>query len=814
MPRLTGRLALLAVLLSAVPCAAADDPLPDGAVARIGTLRLRHVGGVVNVAFAPDGKSLASCGNDGLVRLWDVTTGQEIRRFEGNKGTPEGLAFSPDGKTILSAGTDKLARLWDVATGKQRLAFLGHTGSVNAVAFSPDGKTVATKGHDASARLWDAATGKELHKFDVAEDPGTSNVAFTPDGKGLAVVGRGNDLVIFDTATGKETRRFAGRESFVTSLHFSPDGKVLASAGSEGLGKLWDVATGKEFRQLRGHDDTVAAVRFGPDGKTVATCGVDQTVRLWDAATGKERWRMMGHTAVISEIAYSPDGKVLASAGWDQTIRLWDAATGKELPQSAGPGPIACAALSSDGKLLVTAHKGDALHLWDPATGKPLARDRLAFAGPVVTVALSADGRLIAAANVAGDFAVWEAATGKKRFTVEAGKFASAPTSVLVFTPDGKALAVVHDGGGTGIDLLDAATGKRLRSIPVLVKGQDGTSSKTPFPPTKVAFAPDGQTFFSASITDGVSVHESATGKELRRLNSGREHTFSDVAFSPDGRTIATSRLWGAVRLWETATGAQRCLIGPKLESWSSVAAAPDGRLLAAGGAESHAVRVWQLPTGQELGTFRGHGGPVTALAFCAGGKLMSVNADGTALIWDTSKLKREPKEKPGKIDAEAAWAGLADGDGTKAFEWIVRLSESPGAAVALLRERLKLGADPDARRIEQLMAQLDDDEFDRRELAMRELEKLGTRVEGALRKAVKSSASAEVVRRAGDLLKKIEDRATSGERLRESRALEVLEGLGTPEARKLLEELAAGAPDAALTREARASLGRLTGRP
>jgi hypothetical protein len=201
----------------------------------------------------------------------------------------------------------------------------------------------------------------------------------------------------------------------------------------------------------------------------------------------------------------------------------------------------------------------------------------------------------------------------------------------------------------------------------------------------------------------------------------------------------------------------------------------------------------------------------VTALAFAAG-RLLSVGADGTAIVWDATGLKPE-KATAEKVDAEAAWAGLDAPNPAKAYETVTRLMEAPEAAVGLLRERLKPATGTDAKQIEQLIGQLNDDDFTVREKASEELAKLGALAEKALRAAAKDPASAESARRVAELLKKLDAGAASGGALRETRALEVLEAVGTPEARKVLEGLAKGAPDAALTREARASLERLARR-
>ena len=263
------------------------DPLPPGAIVRMGTVRFQHESLVTSVAFAPDGKTLVSAGRDKTVRLWEVPGGKEIRQFQRQHDQPgvEGheVAFSPDGKTLVSACGD-IARLWDTASGKEIHQFKEHQDVVFSVAFSPDGKTLASAGNDKTVRLWEVASGKEIRQF---QRNLVRSVVFSPDGKTLASAGVDNIVRLLDVDSGKEIRQFQGR-----SAAFSPDGKTLATVldiamlkasadggagrlrrGSSELDvdaqkpvRLWDVASGKEISQFRGH---MAA--FSPDGKTLAT---------------------------------------------------------------------------------------------------------------------------------------------------------------------------------------------------------------------------------------------------------------------------------------------------------------------------------------------------------------------------------------------------------------------------------------------------------------------------------------------------------------------------------------------------------------
>ena len=278
-----------------------------------------HTGDVFGVAFSPDGRLLATAGDDETARLWDPATGEHRRTLTGHGGQVFGVAFSPDGRLLATVGSDGTARLWDPATGEHRRTLTGHTSQV-AGAFSPDGRLLATAGSDGTVRLWDPATGKHRRTL-TGHDWGTG-VAFSLDGRLLATAGSDGTVRLWDPATGKHRRTLTGHTSQVLGVAFSPDGRLLATAGDDGMAQLWDPATGEHRRTLTGHDGQVLGVAFSPDGRLLATAGDDETARLWDPATGEHRRTLTGHS--VNSVAFSPDGRLLATAGDDGTARLWD----------------------------------------------------------------------------------------------------------------------------------------------------------------------------------------------------------------------------------------------------------------------------------------------------------------------------------------------------------------------------------------------------------------------------------------------------------------------------------------------------------
>jgi WD40 repeat protein len=321
------------------------EPAPGGPVQEVRPVReLRgHTGWVISVALSPDGRLALSGSHDRTMRLWDVATGQEKRRFKELGDWVEAVAFSPDGRQALSGCEDRTVRLWEVDSGRKLKCFQGHKSGVRAVAFSPDGRRALSGGKDGTVRLWDVTTGKELRYFDGHHNQ-VESVAFVPGGGQVLSGSWDQKLRLWDVETGREVRQFEGHTSGVESVAVSDDGRLALSGGGDATVRLWDLETGQELRRFDGHRGAVNAVAFCLGGRGVLSAGRDATVRLWDRDSGQERRRFVGHSEWVFCLACTPDGLYALSggggglqaeqpvAGKDFALRLWRLRPEKEAP--------------------------------------------------------------------------------------------------------------------------------------------------------------------------------------------------------------------------------------------------------------------------------------------------------------------------------------------------------------------------------------------------------------------------------------------------------------------------------------------------
>jgi WD40 repeat protein len=845
------------------------DPLPEGAKARMGTLRWRHPADIHFVGFISQDKQVLTGCADGYYRVWDCESGKEIRRF----GKPNGgqflgrrgigivtygininIALAPDGSALVESGMDGRVRIWDVSSGKE----IGRLGTdpkkekddktapvfLSDLAISPDSKMIATRGLDQVIRLWDISTGKEIREMGKPPkqqagvggakpaffgNTASHSLAFLGDGKSIVSVGREFEdqrpvdvLRVFEVASGKEQRQIkSGQQNFLPggALTVLPKTATIAWAnGNDGTVTLYDADSGKEVRKLGKQQQNVYPLRtilISPDGKVMATQITNgRATHLWDVDNGKELWTL-GEGVLVGlagrgncmTCAFSSDGKTLAQATIGDSIRLWQMDTGKEKIQgsSGHHGEINRLAVSADGKTLTTFASDRTIHQWDMASGKEIRQQKLARGW------VSALSSKMAAWDVGTEITLWDVDHGKETHTIDMLGPPQPMSGGVILSPQDKWLVV------RGLDrilhLYDTGTGKEISQLieqeePSANRGFDKQLTATP-----MGFSADGTVFAAVGVNTGYSLRlwNLAQGKQPRLFDTPRK-TIVDLVVSPDGQNVVSANADNTLSVWEAVTGKECLRIKMNRPGTTCMTISPDGRTLAVG--MDRTVYLWDLRTGKEIGHFKGHEGSVVSVVFAPDSRtLITGSSDTSALVWDASRFIKETPTIALKAEQiEELWRDLA-GDSVKAYQAARTLSAAPEQAVALVKEKIKPVADLHGQRIAKLIADLESDKIQIRQTAFKELEKLGELAEPALQKANQKPKSLEHKHRVESLLsllaKMPNDQVPSAEVLRTLRAVQVLGWIGTPKARTELERLAKGAPGEKLTRSAETTLKR-----
>jgi WD40 repeat protein len=598
------------------PAAIDDKPLPNGAIARMGSTLLRHGDAVSFAAYTPDGKSLATAGRDKVVRLWDLATEKMIRSFpwdgiENGKSEPiangadqkweqqfwdelarsSQAALSTDGK-IVAASRGGAVRLWETDSGKTLGQFQTGEKRLLQLAFAKDGKSLLTLGPGQATAVWDVATGACIRSSPGKTEPiyfgppgkiESNNAVVSPGLKYLAFSGREENgavwLQICDLATGKDLRPIRTKPG-IMALAFSPDDKTLVwDHPDEGFVFLTDVATGQELRRLKSKGrsssemapDSASVIAFSPDGKRLAVSWFSGTIESWDLKSGKQmlpigkmspaRFEQQSgnwiNDMVRPALAFSPDSKKLVCSPGGGTVRQFQADTGAEISgTTAGHRtPVSTLALSVDGKSLCTYSPGDPVQCWDWSTGKETAR--LNLPADATQAVFAATGRMAFAAG--HEFALCDA-EGKQARKIAVGDFI--PES-LALSPDGTLLAT-RNFTHPEVHLWDATTLKPSYTLgrSDAPSAGGGMNETTGVLPTDLVFSFDGRYLAAAGPSRQLCVWDVTRGALLWEIPPQIGEAIERFVFSPNGRVLAAIDADHTVSLYEVVSGAKRARLG------------------------------------------------------------------------------------------------------------------------------------------------------------------------------------------------------------------------------------------------------------
>jgi WD40 repeat protein len=421
---------------------------------------------VIEAAITPDNKYILIAQSDS-VKMFDRSSGDFVREFYGQGGTPEGLcvstdnlyiyaieygvaeawdiksgkllmkagnysenkvlaaAISPDGRQLITGSEKRIADLWDISTGKKVMTLKGYLNQVderiltnsymywaalvNEAKLSPDGKYIAVGRTGNNAKIIDFKTGKVFRTL-TGHDGMVISLNFSKDGKYLATGGLDGKAIVWDVETGSPVRiiSFPDKNLAIFSVDISADGKMLATADWGGYVVIWDIETGKSLQVVSPHERTaVYQVKFSPNGVYFISAGLDRKLKLTEIDTGDEIRTFTGHTDLVNSINLNPEGDKIITAGWDGTIRVWDFLSGLQvLKIRAHQGGVYNAKYDPSGKDLVSGGDDFLVKEWDASTGAMIC-ELSGHQGGVGDVNLTSDLRYIISGSRDGSIRIW-----------------------------------------------------------------------------------------------------------------------------------------------------------------------------------------------------------------------------------------------------------------------------------------------------------------------------------------------------------------------------------------------------------------------
>ncbi len=528
----------------------------------------------------------------------------------------------------------------------ERLSIQGHSAFVCASDFGPDTSADRCRDGSLGVPLWNL--GMDTKPRRIHGPDGTAyGLTFDRSGTRMATAGIDGQIKIWDIVAGRLQHIFPGHTGWAAGVAFSPDGLRLASGGEDGTVRIWNASqvSGPSPQPespvlvLRGHTAGVFAVAFSPEGSRLASAGKDKTVRIWDLAQPVPHAVTIfrGHDQEVCAVAFHPGGKLIASGGADRKVRIWDAATGKERLQfPAAAIRVNAIAFNHDGSQLATGSLDGPIGIWNAETGRPLAILR-SHTLPVFQVAFNSDGTKLVSAGQDASIKLWDLTADQGVRSLRLKKMPGEAS------PDSAQVEAVRWLGG-------------------------------------VAFRPTAAELAAAGTAHTVATWDLATGQLKQTLRAPWGDSIA-LSYSRDGKRLAVAGTDRSVRIWDPDAG-RELLVLPMTDGVASLAFSPNGEFVATGDGElprvfhepsgkfpapegkEMSIRIWNLATGKEIRTMRGHLGSVHALAFSPdGARLASAGADGTLRVWNVANGE---KSRVQELQAGPLFCLTFNPDGTK----------------------------------------------------------------------------------------------------------------------------------------------------
>jgi len=689
--------------------------------------------GATRMVFSPDGRLLATgTFRSNTIKLWETATNRKLRDLSSSGQAAPGLApfiaFSRDSRFIATSTADNSVKIWDVNSGREVRTLAGPQAAMTAafgvyfIGFPSDNRIVTVSD---AARVWDLNTGLELRTLEASsiETSGYNGTdgGFTLSADGTQLVSLVDDdhVRVVDLASGREVRRVKISNDRIDTISFSfgPDGHLLAAGTVDKRLKLWDVDTKKE-QNLGPTAKEFSQIKFSRDGRLLAL-SENYVVKIWEVATGRELTQLKvpnigGFSQADAYIAFAEDGKRIATGGFGTDTIIWEAETGKRVSSVNGRTNMAYnVAFSPDGTQLSSGGRTR----WDLRTGRGLRLTPLSSLSEKTYGVPSPDGRVVAVMKPGNNvFSLVESRSGKQLYQL-APSGETGTVDKMRFSPDGTMLAVVYSAvelqgqapvsptsyaRGSQVKIWDVKSGRELRSL---------VSNEIP---NDAAFNADGRVIAMMGPMGQVSLWDVQSGSKLRDLTSSpmssitapvmrpgqmpqmpnmadiaaimtnmmggiaagtMGRTVTSFAFSPDGRTIVTGGVEskanidvaammsgamsgkkpkgskssdpqdllkdlkveaiGQVKIWDVASGREIGSLKGHGRAVDKVVFSRDGKLLATGGTDN-TIKIWDLATSRELATLTGHTSNIESLDFSPDGRLLaSASDDGSTFLWD-----------------------------------------------------------------------------------------------------------------------------------------------------------------------------------